>query len=204
MPRTAGCWSRRRLSFVLCPGTGRKKAVYPANVIISDFCGASAMLRISARASRTTSRRTPPVKPAAGRFIRYTQHIAGQPTGRDMLNTIADGTFPPTKNVLPGSRWHRKHHGRVFVIFIEPAGVIAFLHNQTKAARLASQQRLTGGGQRAARIRRASSATRQLTLRTASRTAPSTALISSSVSHSPAYGKDTCVPSAGSTGNDCH
>ncbi|HAM7711381.1 TPA: hypothetical protein ICB26_005104, partial [Escherichia coli] len=26
--------------------------------------------------------------------------------------------------------------------------MIAFLHNQTKAARLASQQRLTGGGQR--------------------------------------------------------
>ena len=33
---------------------------------------------------------------------------------------------------------------------------------------------------------------------------PRTALISSSVSHSPAYGKDTCVPSAGSTGSDCH
>ncbi len=59
-------------------------------------------------------------------------------------------------------------------------------------------------GVSAALIRCASSATRQLTLRTASRTASRTALISSSVSHSPAYGKNTCVPSAGSTGSDCH
>ncbi|EFL2547688.1 TPA: hypothetical protein JRS26_004466 [Escherichia coli] len=81
--------------------------------------------------------------------------------------------------------------------------MIAFLHDQAKAARLAGQQRLTSCGQ-SARIRRASSATRQLTLHTASSTASRTALISSSASHSPAYGKDTCVPSAGSTGSDCH
>ncbi|EDB2552342.1 hypothetical protein F9D46_24605, partial [Salmonella enterica] len=41
-----------------------------------------------------------------------------------------------------------EHSGQIFIVFIEPAGVVAFLHNQTKAARLAGQQRLTGRGQR--------------------------------------------------------
>ncbi|EFK2398563.1 hypothetical protein GQE30_23265 [Escherichia coli] len=51
-----------------------------------------------------------------------------------MFNTIADQIH-----------FHRRiqdgieHHGQVFVVLIEPAGVIAFLHDQAKAARLAGQ-----------------------------------------------------------------
>ncbi|EGD9318860.1 hypothetical protein DN647_24130, partial [Shigella sonnei] len=65
-----------------------------------------------------------------------------------MLNTIADQVHFHRRKTCSPVHDSIEHHGQVFVIFIEPAGVIAFLHNQTKAARLASQQRLTGGGQR--------------------------------------------------------
>nr|EFE3111621.1 hypothetical protein [Escherichia coli] len=120
-----------------------------------------------------------------------------------MLHTLTDQIHFHRRKTCSPVQDGIEHHGQVFVVFIEPAGVIAFLHNQAKAARLAGQQRLTGCGQR-----------RPDTLRIfchpatdtayASRTASRTALISSSVSHSPAYGKNTCVPSAGSTGSDCH
>ncbi|EHA9184946.1 hypothetical protein ABO02_002755 [Salmonella enterica subsp. enterica serovar Shubra] len=65
-----------------------------------------------------------------------------------MLNTIADQVHFHRRKTCSPVHDGIEHHGQVFVIFIEPAEVIAFLHNQTKAARLASQQRLTGGGQR--------------------------------------------------------
>ncbi len=75
---------------MLCPGTGRKGGIYPASVIISGFlpghppcCGFRSGLPGPPPQNTT-------VKPAAGRFIRYTQHIAGQPTGQDMLNTLTD------------------------------------------------------------------------------------------------------------------
>ncbi len=67
-------------SFVLCPGTGRKKAgIFPASRHhFRIFAGASAMLRISSRASKTNLPQNIAVKPAAGRFTRYTQHITDQ------------------------------------------------------------------------------------------------------------------------------
>ncbi len=75
-----------------------------------------------------------------------------------MLNTIADQVHFHRRKTCSPVHDGIEHHGQVFVIFIEPAGVIAFLHDQAKAARLAGQQRLTGVVS-AARIRRASSAT---------------------------------------------
>ncbi|PZY00360.1 hypothetical protein DIV31_27445, partial [Escherichia coli] len=65
-----------------------------------------------------------------------------------MLNTIADQIHFHRRKTSAPVQDGIEHHGQVFVVFIEPAGVIAFLHNQTKAARLAGQQRLTGGSQR--------------------------------------------------------
>ncbi|ECT9315902.1 hypothetical protein CFF58_20675 [Salmonella enterica subsp. enterica serovar Typhimurium] len=65
-----------------------------------------------------------------------------------MFNTIADQIHFHRRKTCAPVQDGVKHHGQVFVVFIEPAGVIAFLHNQAKAARLAGQQRLTGCGQR--------------------------------------------------------
>ncbi|ESD30371.1 hypothetical protein HMPREF1602_05355, partial [Escherichia coli 907889] len=67
------------------------------------------------------------VKPAAGRFIRYTQHIAGQPTGQDMLHTLTDQIHFHRRKTSAPVQDGIEHHGQVFVVFIEPAGVIAFL-----------------------------------------------------------------------------
>lgn len=78
-------------SFVLCPGTGRKKAgISPPTSSFPDFCQG---IRHAADFGPGLPDHLPqntPVKPAAGRFIWYTQHIAGQPTGQDMLNTLTD------------------------------------------------------------------------------------------------------------------
>ncbi|CAM8531877.1 hypothetical protein ESCOMM140B_22165 [Escherichia coli] len=65
-----------------------------------------------------------------------------------MLNTLTDQIHFHRRKTCSPVHDGIEHHGQVFVIFIEPAGVIAFLHDQAKAARLAGQQRLTGGGQR--------------------------------------------------------
>ena len=134
---------------MLCPGTGRKKTgIYPPVSSFPDFCQG---IRHAADFGPGFPDHLPQnttVKPAAGRFIRYTQHIAGQPTGQDMLNTIADQVHFHRRKTCSPVQDGIEHHGQVFVIFIEPARVIAFLHDQAKAARLADQQRLTGGGQR--------------------------------------------------------
>ncbi len=63
-----------------------------------------------------------------------------------MLNTLTDQIHFHRRKTCSPVHDGIEHHGQVFVIFIEPAGVIAFLHDQAKAARLAGQQRLTGGG----------------------------------------------------------
>ncbi|PDN00188.1 hypothetical protein AWE17_25780, partial [Escherichia coli] len=65
-----------------------------------------------------------------------------------MLHTLTDQVHFHRGKTCATVQNGIEHHGQIFVIFIKPAGVIAFLHNQTKAARLAGQQRLTGGGQR--------------------------------------------------------
>ena len=75
-----------------------------------------------------------------------------------MLHTLTDQIHFHRRKTCSPVHDGIEHHGQVFVIFIEPAGVIAFLHHQAKAARLAGQQRLTGGGQRRPDTR-ASSAT---------------------------------------------
>ncbi|GHL00429.1 hypothetical protein ECZU20_51780 [Escherichia coli] len=122
-------------SFVLCPGTGRKKAgIYPASVIISGFLRG---IRHAADFGPGFPDHLPQnttVKPAAGRFIRYTQHIAGQPTGQDMLNTLTDQIHFHRRKTCSPVHDGIEHHGQVFVIFIEPAGVIAFLHDRESGA----------------------------------------------------------------------
>ncbi|EEW4359783.1 hypothetical protein D9M08_19465 [Escherichia albertii] len=65
-----------------------------------------------------------------------------------MLNTIADQVHFHRRKTCSTVHDGIEHHGQVFIVFIEPAGVIAFLHDQAKAARLAGQQRLTACGQR--------------------------------------------------------
>ncbi|TWP54540.1 hypothetical protein FQ914_25275, partial [Escherichia coli] len=65
-----------------------------------------------------------------------------------MLHTLTDQVHFHRRKTGATVQNGIEHHGQIFVIFIKPAGVIAFLHNQTKAARLPGQQRLTGGGQR--------------------------------------------------------
>ncbi|CST75681.1 Uncharacterised protein [Shigella sonnei] len=65
-----------------------------------------------------------------------------------MFNTIADQIHFHRRKTCAPVQDGVEHHGQVFVVLIEPAGVIALLHDQAKAARLAGQQRLTGGGQR--------------------------------------------------------
>ncbi|CSI34890.1 Uncharacterised protein [Shigella sonnei] len=65
-----------------------------------------------------------------------------------MLHTLTDQVHFHRRKTSAPVQDGIEHHGQVFVVFIEPAGVIAFLHNQAKAARLAGQQRLTGCGQR--------------------------------------------------------
>ncbi len=78
-------------SFLLFPGTGRKRRGFsPPSSSAPDFCQG---IRHAADFGSCFPNHFPQnatVKPPAGRFIRYTQHIAGQPTGQDMLNTIAD------------------------------------------------------------------------------------------------------------------
>ncbi|MGS14363.1 hypothetical protein D9J65_25260, partial [Escherichia coli] len=65
-----------------------------------------------------------------------------------MLHTLADQIhFHRSKTCAPVQDGI-EHHRQVFVVFIEPAGVIVFLHHQAKAAGLAGQQRLPGCGQR--------------------------------------------------------
>ncbi|CSI75060.1 Uncharacterised protein [Shigella sonnei] len=61
-----------------------------------------------------------------------------------MLHTLTDQIHFHRRKTSAPVQDGIEHHGQVFVVFIEPAGVIAFLHNQAKAARLAGQQRLTG------------------------------------------------------------
>ncbi|EFG8315825.1 hypothetical protein BMA07_004432 [Escherichia coli] len=56
-----------------------------------------------------------------------------------MLNTIADQVHFHRRKTCSPVQDGIEHHGQVFVIFIEPAGVIVFLHDQAKAARLAGQ-----------------------------------------------------------------
>ncbi len=114
------------------------------------------MLRISARA--------PGQLPAehhgqttGGAVHQVTQHIAGQPTGQDMFNTIADRYISTAEKRAPRFRmassttagFRRPHRASRGDRFPSRPG---------KAARLADQQRLTGGGQRRP-VRRASSAT---------------------------------------------
>ncbi|EFI9734611.1 hypothetical protein HIE71_004758 [Escherichia coli] len=65
-----------------------------------------------------------------------------------MLHTLTDQILFHRRKTCSPVQDGIEHHGQVFVVFIEPAGVIAFLHDQAKAARLAGQQRLTGCGQR--------------------------------------------------------
>ena len=65
-----------------------------------------------------------------------------------MLNTIADQIHFHRRKTCSPVQDGIEHHGQVFIVFIEPAGVIAFLHDKAKAARLAGQQRLTACGQR--------------------------------------------------------
>ncbi|EAW8372940.1 hypothetical protein FJC61_21620 [Escherichia coli] len=65
-----------------------------------------------------------------------------------MLNTIADQIHFHRRKTCAPVQDGIEHHRQVFVVFIEPAGVIAFLHHQAKAAGLAGQQRLTTCGQR--------------------------------------------------------
>ncbi|HAK3018034.1 TPA: hypothetical protein H1973_004846 [Salmonella enterica] len=56
-----------------------------------------------------------------------------------MFNTIADQIHFHRRKTCAPVQDGIEHHGQVFVVLIEPAGVIAFLHDQAKAARLASQ-----------------------------------------------------------------
>ena len=65
-----------------------------------------------------------------------------------MLNTIADQVHFHRRKTCAPVQDGIEHNGQIIVVFIEPAGVIAFLHHQTEAARLAGQQRLTGCDQR--------------------------------------------------------
>ena len=151
--------SRRRLPLCSVRGpAGKRRGFSPPSSSFPDFCQG---IRHAADFSPGFQDHLPqniPVKPATGRFIRYTQHIAGQPTGQDMLHTLTDQIHFHRRKTSAPVQDGIEHHGQVFVVFIEPAGVIAFLHNQAKAARLAGQQRLTGGGQRRPDTR-ASSAT---------------------------------------------
>ncbi len=110
---------------VLCPGT-EEKAGFTRHVIIPDFAGHPPCCGF--RPGWTTSAATHG-QTSGGRFIRYTQHIAG-PTGQDMLNTIADGIFHRRKRA-PRFRWHRAPRAG-FRHLHRPAGVIAFLPHQTK------------------------------------------------------------------------
>ncbi|EFB4097259.1 TPA: hypothetical protein IG290_004285 [Escherichia coli] len=65
-----------------------------------------------------------------------------------MLNTIADQVHFHRRKTCATVQDGIEYLGQIFVIFIKPAGVIAFLHDQAKAAGLAGQQRLPGCGQR--------------------------------------------------------
>ncbi|EFE2080612.1 hypothetical protein F9J32_24545, partial [Escherichia coli] len=65
-----------------------------------------------------------------------------------MLHTLTDQVHFHCRKTCAPVQDGIEHHGQVFVVLIEPAGVIAFLHHQAKSAGLAGQQRLTGCGQR--------------------------------------------------------
>ncbi len=124
MPAWPGKAEPAATSFVLCPGTGRKKAgIYPRQCHhFRIFCRG---IRHAADFGPGFPDHLPQnttVKPAAGRFIGYTQHIAGQPTGQDMLNTIADQVHFHRRKTCSPVHDGIEHHGQVFVIFIEPAG----------------------------------------------------------------------------------
>ncbi len=108
------------------------------------------MLRISARAFRTTSaeHHGQTSGGAGSSGIRSTSQAS--PLDRDMLNTIADRVhFHRRKNVLPGFTMASRHHGQVFVIFIEPAGGDRFPSRPGRKRRVWRVSNvLTGGGQR--------------------------------------------------------
>ncbi|RZX49691.1 hypothetical protein EXX51_22430 [Escherichia coli] len=54
-----------------------------------------------------------------------------------MFNTIADQIHFHRRKTCAPVQDGIEHHGQVFVVLIEPTGVLAFLHDQAKAARLA-------------------------------------------------------------------
>ncbi len=127
------------------------------------------MLRISARASLTTSPQNTTVKTSGGAVHPvYAAHVS-QPTGQDMLNTIADQVHSTDENVLPVH--DTEHHG--FVI-----------HRASRGDRFPSQPDESGASGESATSDRWWSCRPDTprifchpapTLRTASRTAASTA-----------------------------
>lgn len=83
--------SRRRLPLCSVRGpAGKRRGFTPPTSSFPDFCQD---IRHAADFGPGFPDHLPQnttVKPAAGRFIRYTQHIADQATGQDMLNTLTD------------------------------------------------------------------------------------------------------------------
>ncbi len=130
------------------------------------------MLRISARASRTTPAEHHGQTSGGAVHPVYAAH-AGQPTGQDMLHTLTDQVHFPAEKRAPR-----------FTMASSTTGRFSHLHRASRGDRfpsrpgesgaLAGQQRLTACGQRRPDTPR-TSATRQLTLHTASRTASRTA-----------------------------
>lgn len=83
--------SRQRLPLCSVQGPAGKRQGFPRHRHQPRiFARASAMLRISARASRTTSRRTPRSNHRRGGSSGIRSTSQASPLGQDMLNTIAD------------------------------------------------------------------------------------------------------------------
>ena len=184
------------------PGTDwKRRRFFPASVIISGFlpghppcCG-----------FRSGLPGPPPAEhhgqTNGGRFIRYTQHIAGPAHWTGYAPTPLTRYISTDENERPGSGWHRAPRAGFRRLHRASRGDASFT-TRRKRARLAGQQRLTGGGQRRTDTPRIFC---HLVTDTAYRIAYRTKNGPDFVLCQPLTGirKDTCVPSAGSTGSDC-
>ncbi len=133
---------------ILCSfrGPTGKAEIFPRQRHHFRILRASAMLRISFRASRTTSRRTPRSNQRRGGSSGIRSISQASPLDR-ICSTLTDQIHFHRRKRAPRFRMASSTTGR-FRRLHRASRVIAFLHHRAKAARLAGQQRLTGGGQR--------------------------------------------------------
>ncbi len=165
---------------MLCPGTGRKRRGFSPPSSAPDFCQGIRQLRISARASRTTSRRTPRSNRGGAVHPVYAAHRRpAHWTG--MLNTLTDQIHFHRRKTCSPVTMASSTTGRFSSSSSSQQGY-RFPSRPGESGASGGSATSDGGGQRRTDTPRIFCHL-VTDARTASCTASRTALISSSVSH---------------------